>query len=34
MFHGDTKDVVKKTLYKWQLNALNNHSLYNYKKLL
>ena len=34
MFHGDIKDVVKRTLYKWQLNALNNHSLYNYKKLL
>lgn len=34
MFHGDIKDVVSKNMYKWQLNALNNFDLYNYKELL
>lgn len=34
MFHGDVKDVINKTLYKWQLNALNRFDLYNYKELL
>ncbi|MDR1782114.1 MAG: CDP-glycerol glycerophosphotransferase family protein [Bacilli bacterium] len=33
MFHGDTKDVIKKELYGWHLDALNNNKLHNYKYL-
>lgn len=34
MFHGDTKDIVNKNLYKWHLDSLNKHKLYNYKSLV
>ncbi|WOO86626.1 CDP-glycerol glycerophosphotransferase family protein [Mollicutes bacterium LVI A0039] len=34
MFHGDPKDILNRSLYQWHLDALNNRSLYNYKKLL
>ena len=34
MFHGDTKDVVEKTLYKFHLNTINKYKIRNYNKLL
>ncbi|MFV0499925.1 MAG: CDP-glycerol glycerophosphotransferase family protein [Bacilli bacterium] len=34
MFHGDTKDIVNKTLYHWHLDAINNRKLYNYNRFL
>lgn len=33
MFHGDTKDVVDRSMYKWHLDSLNSQAIYNYKSL-
>lgn len=34
MFHGDIKDVVGRTLYKWHLDAINNRNINNYKRFV
>lgn len=34
MFHGDTKDIVNRTMYSWHLDAINSGRLNNYKKLV
>ena len=34
MFHGDSKDIANRGLYKWHLDKLNNFELFNYKKLI
>lgn len=34
MFHGDTKDMINKSLYKWHLQSLNSGNIKNFKKLI
>lgn len=34
MFHGDVKDIIDRTHYKWHLDSLNTTDIYNYKKFL
>lgn len=34
MFHGDTKDIINMTVYKWHLKYLNSQQIGNYKKIL
>lgn len=34
MFHGDTKDIVNRTIYSWHLDAISKGRLKNYRRLI